>query len=1423
MKAHAMRGVVVALAVAMVGSMLLGVVPAAIASGSSVATATTASASTAAASTSAPVATASAPAATTEASVLPAATVHAQGKDGPHPGTLEVDEILAGGAHTMDPAIAYDTGSYEPILNVYQTLINYNGTSTDTYVPTLATCVPGTEQCQKDYGSTLVKNVDGQPIYWTFVIDPAAKFYDPHTGKSWSVYPSDVMFSISRTLAFANLPYATKNPGWIIGQALLPTPTAKGGAWDGGIHSGFPGYDMNNTPGDILGSMIVNDSAYCPEVGGAFVGNGCITFNASGAGHDWPFFLELAADNLGASVVPCGWFTAQDAGIPGWAGTKAANGDGPCKLPDGGTSTNNTAWSTYLSGLLSTAPGAHNATSWDAFEELAITSPEVQTGVMWSMVGSGPYYGIVTKGIGYELRANPAYAQPSGCSGAGGLATYLDSYCDPAAGASNYIPNVDVNWDPDDSFGISEYESGQADLAAIASTDTSTLLQLAAEGDLDWNVTKTISDFFTPINLDFSSSNYATEFAAEPTPSIPAEFFQNYGVREFLVHSYPYQTVEQTVRTVDGVQYTFNAGGPIPIGMGNYYPSNVSFPAGNPSTDATNVSGAAWWWAKISTPGNEYYDPAIAHCTVGSPCTWPITGLIGDPGDDIAIGDWINDISSLSGGRLVPFTFDVTFDTVLSDFLVKGGQNPVISFVGTGWAPDYPDPTDYVAPEVQPESSYTEPDDFAEALGWGKAAVANNTTCGHNALTPATTALKNLDYWAHAAANPSATSPLNNTCQGVAYTVASAFMQTAALLPVGPQRILDYNLIEQITNALSMVIWNGQSNTVSSWAPWIDGSTLNNNPMIGGGGDEVWFQVRYNAGDSNVSFAETGLPATTHWSATLGTTTVSSTSTYANFTGLTTGTFPYTIGFVPGYKVTPSASSVSITKQENVTVTLTFTPLATPTYSVSFSEVGLVSNTTWANQIVDVGALASQGPTVTFQLPNGAYTYTPGVPGGYRDAPVGSGAFSGGFTVAGANLSIQVNYTSNILPVYNVTFAASGLPAGLNWSVQIAPSGPAVAGEAKPFTLTSNTSTIVFGENNANYTATFTAPTGYTAAAPSSGILLHEANETITVPFVAIAAAHQLTFGVTGLPKGTDWNITLLPQNLRVESDQLDLNLSLALGAYDWRVSTVGGYWTPTFHGTATVVAVTAPVNIAFSVYTFGVTFVETGLPVGKSWNVTISSALTSSSTQFLSVNLANGSWAYTVGVPAAYMVSPGATGKVTVANGTVTEVLVFSVIPETFAVTFKETGLSGSTPWTVYFDGTSKSAAAGTSISFAVANGTWSYGFSGISGYTANATAGTVTVNGATKTVTVGFSPTSTSSSKPSSTYLSTLAYEVIGGIAALAVIGFILAAVFAGRRPPATPPKGWSEKETGSSGSPDGEEAPMDTDPKSGGDADI
>lgn len=784
----------------------------------------------------------------TPSTVSPAATATpaTSTPTSPHPGTLEVYDA-GGPGTTEDPAVDYETVGYEVILNVYQTLIAYNGSSVTSWVPQLATCVPGSAQCTSMYGSSLVTTnaSTGFAATYTFVIDSAARFYDPSTGANWSVYPSDVVFSLARTMGFANLPASGVYNGWIISQALLP---AGNPSWDGGIHAPY-----NNTPAWIMSSMLVNDSAYCPSAA-TTSGNGCVTFvlgrnGADGMGPsaagavNWPFFKDLIDDPLGSSIVPQGWFTYESAGVPGFPGTTNPHGDGPGTLPAGATSSTSAAFQTYLSGLVS------NPTSWDSFEKLAASGNYIpQPNVQWNMVGSGPYYsvGTIDPSIGYTLAANPAYHQPTGCAGQKG--------CEPAPGT--YEPNVHVFWGLTDTTGIDQMQAGQADLAAIyLPADIATFDTLAASGKMNYFSTPSLSIFFQPINLQFNVSAANALAGTAGTTNVPGNFFQNLAVRQFLVNAVPYATVNATLLQLPGptpgstVSLGFTGGGAIPQGMfdpvtgQSYYDYKIPWPNQNPVTNPSVVGSAAWWWHEAITPGTPYYSAAAAACTSANPCTFPLMGEIGDTFHDAEILDLIGEIGNLTGGAVKPFTFDLSFAALIGDCAATGPVNPGMPGTAStnpcplwnlGWAPDYPDPSDYTAPMYSPDATYTFPDSVAESLAQPQ---FNNASCEF--ATNYTTNLQAaLGYYGGLA-------QLQNQCQGVAYSVANMAFTQALHTPYGSQRVALYTQGDAIMYLLGLYIWNFQATEVASFAPWINASSINTNVVIGGGGDNTWYTYPY--------------------------------------------------------------------------------------------------------------------------------------------------------------------------------------------------------------------------------------------------------------------------------------------------------------------------------------------------------------------------------------------------------------------------------------------------------------------------------------------------------------------------------------------------------------------------------------------------
>jgi YVTN family beta-propeller protein len=110
----------------------------------------------------------------------------------------------------------------------------------------------------------------------------------------------------------------------------------------------------------------------------------------------------------------------------------------------------------------------------------------------------------------------------------------------------------------------------------------------------------------------------------------------------------------------------------------------------------------------------------------------------------------------------------------------------------------------------------------------------------------------------------------------------------------------------------------------------------------------------------------------------------------------------------------------------NVTVLATIPP---PTkYAVTFTQSGLPLGSNWS---VDLNSthLSSVGPSIVFSEPNGTYSYSV-PPVGFFAAVFDTGQIR--VNASSVNLSVRFAYTALL------RFEVDGLPAGENWSVEVA-------------------------------------------------------------------------------------------------------------------------------------------------------------------------------------------------------------------------------------------------------------------------------------------------------------------------------------------------------------------------------------------------
>ncbi|MEM3193236.1 MAG: NosD domain-containing protein [Candidatus Parvarchaeota archaeon] len=170
-----------------------------------------------------------------------------------------------------------------------------------------------------------------------------------------------------------------------------------------------------------------------------------------------------------------------------------------------------------------------------------------------------------------------------------------------------------------------------------------------------------------------------------------------------------------------------------------------------------------------------------------------------------------------------------------------------------------------------------------------------------------------------------------------------------------------------------------------------------------------------------VTFAETGLTAGTSWSVTLGATTQTSNTNTITFTE-PNGSYSYSISGISGYRANAYTGTVMI-NGSSVSISVVWSVI---TYPITISETGIPSGTSWTvtlsgtafngNQINTT--LSSTTNSITFNEPNGSYSFTAHLPSGYTSSSAkGSITVSGTSATAKITIQSQTNYLSYIIVV----------------------------------------------------------------------------------------------------------------------------------------------------------------------------------------------------------------------------------------------------------------------------------------------------------------------------------------------------------------------------------------------------------------------
>lgn len=209
---------------------------------------------------------------------------------------------IPGGPRTFDPAIAYDTVSYEVVYEVYQPLIFYSGEYTTVFNPVIAKYVPTVQ----NGGITL--GVNGSENY-TFYINTSLQFSNGDYVNAYDVY-----VSFARTLLFSNDP---GDPGWIIAHALLPGPTMYG-PFNTSFYWIHHAVTWNNTTQSVTFHLLPTVPTWLPNTTAVYAGQSYGILNQSYQVHNFgssDYFLQLISGPTAGDIMDYNWLVAHG-GVP---------------------------------------------------------------------------------------------------------------------------------------------------------------------------------------------------------------------------------------------------------------------------------------------------------------------------------------------------------------------------------------------------------------------------------------------------------------------------------------------------------------------------------------------------------------------------------------------------------------------------------------------------------------------------------------------------------------------------------------------------------------------------------------------------------------------------------------------------------------------------------------------------------------------------------------------------------------------------------------------------------------------------------------------------------------------------------------------------------------------------------------------------
>ena len=291
---------------------------------------------------------------------------------------------------------------------------------------------------------------------------------------------------------------------------------------------------------------------------------------------------------------------------------------------------------------------------------------------------------------------------------------------------------------------------------------------------------------------------------------------------------------------------------------------------------------------------------------------------------------------------------------------------------------------------------------------------------------------------------------------------------------------------------------------------------------------------------------------------------------------------------------------------------------------------------------------------------------------------------------------------------HSVVFNETGLPQNLSWYVSL--NGTAV---------TTENSSITFSEPNGNYYYFAGSVYGFNAS-PAHGILTVDGYN-ITVDISFEVKYYNVTFSESGLPTGDNWRISFAGRYVSLNNSSFVFHQYK--GSYPFSIESGNITYKP-YPASGTIIVANSNVeqNVTFFKQNYTVTFAETGLLGGTTWDVNVSGQVKNSTSADINFHLTNGSYEYSVSPIQGYNIT-GGSGNFSVRGHT----LFFQIdFVSTQPYTFILEGLSSGSHWYVQIDGTNYTSNS-SFMTLYLPNATYNYRIVLPYGFSAKGTRGTI------------------------------------------------------------------------------------------------